>query len=308
MMRGAAILLLGCGLLGGCSGDACRLLAPALEVRVVAGPGVPVEQVKSLEVAVRAGSFAAERSYPISDQLADGETSLVVNVGEAGREGFQAEVTVTARNAAGEILIVASRSFQGSADGCNFGVLPLSCSDDAGVYPELLLPARGCWDVSGVFRVANHAIDPSAMRVFGLPATPGDRTENVSYALLAGAGDPELPLEVECTFGSTTIKTAKSWSIVRKPISGHDFALSVRGNSKRDCDGSGKALFPPVNEGEIQLNRGWRIKSFSCAKPTTCTALVGGTSFGWRNDYACQGCCACPEGARVNADLVVTRP
>ncbi len=308
MRRALLLLSLASLALPGCGEDACRRLAPALELTVVAGPGLPAAEIRSLDVAVRAGAFSAARSFPIAGELSDGRTSLVVNLGDAGLGGFDAELTVTARDGAGAILIVAGRSVHGSGDGCNFVELSLSCSDDAGVYPELLRPEKGCWDVSGVFRVANHSLDPTAMRIFGKPATPGAGAENVVHALLAGAGDAELPLDESCTVGATTIKAAKSWSIVRKPRPGNEFLLSVRGNSKRDCDGAGKPLFPPVNEGELKLNRGWRIKSLSCAAGTACTGLEGGTSLSWRADRACPPCCACPEGAKVSADVVVARP
>ena len=119
-----AALLLGAP---GCAEEPCRELDPAFELTLRLPADVDGAQVKSLDLEVEAGAgFTRDKSFPVQGQLDDGETSIVVELGQAGAGGFSARVSARAKDKGGTVLARGSQSFAGaSGDGCNFFTMTL---------------------------------------------------------------------------------------------------------------------------------------------------------------------------------------
>jgi len=116
-----------------CAEEPCRELDPAFELTLRLPAAVSGNQVASLEVEVQAGAgFKRDKRFPVSDQLDDGETSIVVELGQAGAEGFTATVSARAKDTAGTILARGSQSFpsagEATGDGCNFFTMTLEAA------------------------------------------------------------------------------------------------------------------------------------------------------------------------------------
>jgi hypothetical protein len=309
MLRRALIALTLATALAACGKkDACKGVGPSLEVDLVLGAAIARDAIHSLDVTVTAGSFHAQQTFGVADQLADGSTSFVVNVGEAGAGGFTADLTVTARDKDQQIILVTRRSVTATGDGCNFVEVPLGCIGPDGTdHGQLAVPEAGCWDISGQFTAADQTEDPAQLTIFGKTAVAGTASQNRVYALLAGAADP-IPgsYRYNNCYGTTSVQAARGWSITRTPASANEFTIKVQGNSRIDCDASGKSIFSPLSQGELRLNRGWVIKDFSgCTTAVQCTAVKGGTVLTWRADSHCTGCCFCPEGAKLDLSVEV---
>jgi len=101
------------------------------------------------------------------------------------------------------------------------------------------------------------------------------------------------------------------WSVCGKST----YRILVRGQSDRDC-GRGQ----PDCSGEIAINKksGWKIvKMVKCTVskdngnhgvtiPTYCNVDPKQGFISWRSGSTCGGCCACPDGAGVGIEVLVS--
>jgi hypothetical protein len=122
-------LLLGAGCKDRCEGE-----APAFALEIVLPAGVDGAKVTALAITTDVASLHQAQTIPISDQLADGRTTIAVDVGAAGASGFVAEVSVDARDAAGHKLAWGHGLYGGSGDACNlFQIVLKGLATDAAV-------------------------------------------------------------------------------------------------------------------------------------------------------------------------------
>lgn len=149
-------------------------------------------------------------------------------------------------------------------------------------------------------------------RIFGQTVADGQKV----YALLTAEDSTYSEPAMTCAgWGGVTAARARTWHIERKKTSSTVYHLLVRGISDADCS-KGQS----VNAGEIQVNaaRGWKItQTVSCAvmsdvadqgQITTFCTVDGATGrIRWQAGSTCGGCCACPDGAHVGIDVVVSK-
>lgn len=175
------------------------------------------------------------------------------------------------------------------------------------VYCQASVASAVCHDVRARFRSADHPIDPADLKIFGETVQVGEWRE----AFLAGDEDPDPPqAPLSCLGNSITRETA--WFILRKRTSPAEWKIVIRGNSRENCPTSASNGFLPRSHGEVHLARGWKIASVDCRSPTTCNAPQGGVVIEWLNGFQCgvpagAECCLCPDGARVDIEVHVTR-
>jgi hypothetical protein len=169
-----------------------------------------------------------------------------------------------------------------------------------------------CWDVWAVFAKTDWEYYP--LQIFGQTVVDNQKV----YALFDGTEDDTY---AEPSFYCTTWAApytgnrARTWDIERKKVDTHTYRILVRGISDTDCSKG-----QPVCAGEIHLNaaRGWKIaQTVQCTYstdnsghgvtlPTWCTVDPGQGSISWQSGTDCGGCCACPDGAPVSIEVVVS--
>src|SRR5512137_1812260 len=109
----------------GCKSDRCRGEAPAFQLDVVLPGSVDGSRVTVLAVSVDAAGLHQSQELPIGGQLGKGRTTVAVDVGAKGRDGFSADISVEARDASGRVVARAQQRFTGSGDACNVFALAL---------------------------------------------------------------------------------------------------------------------------------------------------------------------------------------
>ena len=177
-----------------------------------------------------------------------------------------------------------------------------------------------CWDVSAVFSKTDVEWHEYSPQIFNTPVADGQTV----YALLDGTSDDTYaePLffpSGQCTnWEPAPFNTPRTWDIERKRIDPGKYRILVRGSGDADCN------YGPIQpecsgDVEINLNRGWKIiNEISCSVttdtvdsngvliPTYCKVDQAGGKISWRSGSSCGGCCACPRGASVNIEVVVS--
>ena len=111
---------------GGCRPDLCTQQAPAFEVTVRLGAGVQAAAIDSLKITIHALEHTKQKNLQIKDQLDDGETSFVIDVGPAGINGYLVTLFVDALDSGPKKIAGASQSFPATGDACNFFELVLT--------------------------------------------------------------------------------------------------------------------------------------------------------------------------------------
>jgi hypothetical protein len=162
--------------------------------------------------------------------------------------------------------------------------------------------AKGCWDVSGRFTSASYPVDPGELKIFSQGVTAGSGV----IALFAGLDDPLPVADVTCA-GYPSFLGPRAWAISRQsgsaPTQKH---VRIKGSSAGNCDSGAKA-FDPLVQGDIALNRGWKISSVTCPSPATCQVGSGNTTLTFVSSFNCTPlCCICAEGAKVDIDVTVS--
>jgi hypothetical protein len=146
--RALALALLAATALSGCRDDQCRGGVPSFQLDLSLSAGVDGSRVTNLLLTIDAAG-RHKQFVSATGSLADGKTSLVVDVGDAGKGGFIADVSVDARDDQGRTLARGQGRFPGSGDACNFFSLVLSASaadglrDSAADAPRDSAPGDG---------------------------------------------------------------------------------------------------------------------------------------------------------------------
>jgi hypothetical protein len=169
-------------------------------------------------------------------------------------------------------------------------------------------PSAQCWDVAAMFQKTDFENTAYAPQIFGQAVADNQK----AYALLDGAQDDSYEQHpIAC--GGTR---AESWDIERKLVSATSYRILVRGGSAPDC-GKGQ----PVSAGSVEVNaaRGWKIaqavrcdasadnSGWGVTIPTYCTVDKLQGTISWQAGSTCTGCCACPDGAGVDIEVVVSK-
>ena len=181
-----------------------------------------------------------------------------------------------------------------------------------------------CWDVSAVFHktdVEYPQYPQYSPQIFDKVTTDGQTV----HALLDGTSDntyaePLYTPSNQCaSWIPSPFNTPRTWDIERKLISPGTYKILVRGSGAADCAQGG---IQPDCSGEVRINlkRGWRIdKEIFCSVttdtmssnnvfiPTHCTVDKAVGTISWRSGSSCGGCCACPKGASVKIEVVVSK-
>jgi hypothetical protein len=157
------------------------------------------------------------------------------------------------------------------------------------------------WDVSAVFYQTDFNFYP--VEIFGQAVNDNQ----MIYASFDGTSDSTYsrPLH-DCPPYYYNTPKARTWDIERKRDSAQKYRILIRGRSDSDC-GQGT----PHCEGTVQLHAAsaWSItQNVKCSANVSCNVdMVQGT-ISWHSGQACPSCCACPDGAAVDIEVVVTRP
>ena len=275
----SALLLLACLQLGACTGEPCGDAAPSFQVTVRPGSGVKVNRLQTMKVTVVAGAFVRHgHSFELGQAMADGATSFVVELGQAGSGGFEVHVTVVALGASGNAEGWAAKTFSGGGDGCNFFELTLQAGsvssrdfDGDGVKGSKdcddMNPCRG----PGLKEAANLCSTPT------LPPLP-----DACKAWLASLG--QVPTPPYCGDG------------VDQDCDGKDLACLVDG----DCDGFAKPA--DCNDADAKIHPGAAelcdAKDNDCDKVTDegCVQCdVDGDGFASPDNKASPALCKLPR-------------
>ena len=128
--------------LGSCRPERCRDATPAFELQMLLPAGVDGARVAEISVeALADGQRRSKVTIPAKGELGDGQSSLVIDLRNAGSAGFVVDLIVEAYDSAGHLLARGQASFAGSSDACNFFSLALS-GTDAGVDARAEAPCR----------------------------------------------------------------------------------------------------------------------------------------------------------------------
>jgi len=169
-------------------------------------------------------------------------------------------------------------------------------------------------DISASFTKTNFEYDSSQLQIFGQVVSNG----KAYYANLDGASDDTYTTSRRyCSFDGKYHYYPDAWDIERKYVSPTKYKILVRGNSDADC-GKGQ----PQNTGWIKLNSdsGWKItevvkcnvssdtlNSNNVLIDTYCKVNKEEGTIEWQSGSTCGGCCACPDGAGVNIEIIVEK-
>lgn len=123
LRRLGASLLFAALALPSCGGDRCADEPVSFELDLTVASDVDVARVKGLTVVLLQGAERWRRTYTVTDELEDRETSLAVELDPAPMAPFMVELQVTARTTVGDVVAQSSGRFLGRPDGCNrFGL------------------------------------------------------------------------------------------------------------------------------------------------------------------------------------------
>lgn len=167
--------------------------------------------------------------------------------------------------------------------------------------PDLLAPDSKpppTWDVQGVFYQTQFSAFPP--QIFGQNVA-GNQVVQVK---LDASDDTYTEPNHTCPGYYTNVPKARTWDIERKKVSGTTFRLLVRGQSDADC---GKGT--PSVKGEVSLNpqSSWKIiQVVKCSATVSCNVSTQNGVISWHSGKVCSSCCACPDAAGVDIEVVVT--
>src|SRR5687768_10960310 len=114
-------------LIGACKSDPCEKASPTVRLELILA-GVALADVRSLEILLDRGSDRFRRVYNVDDQLADGRTSLSIEIEPAPDRSFELGVDVRAfdaRDGSGEVIASRAVTMQLEPNGCNDGEIEL---------------------------------------------------------------------------------------------------------------------------------------------------------------------------------------
>lgn len=175
------------------------------------------------------------------------------------------------------------------------------------------IPSSSNYDIAGSFTKTDFSYKADGNGVFGNVA----ETNKTYYAFLDGATDDTFTASnVYCGWDRQNHDYPDGWHMEREFIASDKYKILVNGRSKADC-----GLGQPQNTGWFKLNpdSGWKITdavrcnvatdsdSNGVTIETYCTVDKVTGEVRWQSGSACNGCCACGDGAPVDIELVVEK-
>ena len=122
----AVSLVAASSILAGCTDLLCADGPPSFQLTVALDKGLSTSKLARLRLTVQAGTFQRDKTFDVSKELYDRETSVVVYLGEKSQEEFKAKVLVLALGKTdNDVRAWAQQTFEGTGDACNFFTLTL---------------------------------------------------------------------------------------------------------------------------------------------------------------------------------------
>ena len=112
--------------LAGCKADLCEGEAPAFQLTVTLGPKLNTAQVHRLLLDLDLAGRKKQQDLTVDQEMADGSTSVALQVGSAGNGGFTVKATVEAFDKGGRRLARDKGEFSASGDACNYFTVSLT--------------------------------------------------------------------------------------------------------------------------------------------------------------------------------------
>ena len=118
--------LLALAALPGCKPDLCQGEAPAFQLTVSLGDKLTAARVQRLLLDLEVVGRKKQLDLTVDQEMVDGSTSVVLQVGSAGSSGFAVKATVEAFDKGGRRLARDKGEFSASGDACNYFTVSLT--------------------------------------------------------------------------------------------------------------------------------------------------------------------------------------